>query len=142
MCRREAGELGSNAERSRWRSSIERYALPPICKTLVGNLQVQDMLRVLQAIWQDKTETATRVSARIEAILSWATVAGHRTGDNLARWRGNLDTLLPKPSVIADKDNHPPVALDDAALAIIDAMPRRVDSLSGFPPRLPVSCRT
>lgn len=109
------GELGSDADRTRWRSSIERYALPSIGKMLVGDVQVQDMLRVLQPIWQDKTETANRVRARIEAILSWATVAGHRAGDNPARWRGNLDTVLPKPSRIADKDNHPAVALDDAA---------------------------
>lgn len=109
------GELGSDADRTRCRSSIERFVLPHIGKMLVGDVQVPDMLRVLQPIWRDKTETATRVRARIEAILSWATVAGHRAGDNPARWRGNLDTLLPKPSRIADKGNHPAVALDEVA---------------------------
>lgn len=105
-------ELGTDKDRIRWRSSIERYALPHIGEMLVGDLAVQDILRVLEPVWHDKTETASRVRARIEAILSWATVAGHRTGDNPARWRGNLDQLLPKPGRIADKENHPAVALD------------------------------
>lgn len=78
-------------------------------------MAAQDMLRVLEPIWASKTETASRVRARMEAILSWATVAGHRTGDNPARWRGNLDALLPKPGRIADKGNHPAVALDEVA---------------------------
>jgi len=108
-------ELGSDADRTRWRSSIERFVLPHIGKMLVSDLQVPDMLRVLQPIWRDKTETATRVRARIEAILSWATVSGHRAGDNPARWHGNLDMLLPKPSRIAGTNNQPTIALNEAA---------------------------
>lgn len=108
-------ELGTDADRTRWKSSVERYALPHIGDLLVGDLAAQDMLRVLEPIWASKTETASRVRARMEAILSWATVAGHRTGDNPARWRGNLDALLPKPGRIADKGNHPAVGLDEVA---------------------------
>lgn len=108
-------ELGSDADRVRWRSSIQRYALPHIGDLLVSDLIVQDVLRVLSPIWESKTDTATRVRSRIEAILAWAIVAGHRTGDNPARWKHNLDTLLPKPGRIADKGNHPAVALDEAA---------------------------
>lgn len=108
-------ELGTDADRTRWKSSVERYAVPHIGDLLVNDLTVQDMLRVLEPIWHDKTETASRVRSRIEAILSWATVAGHRTGDNPARWRGSLDTLLPKPGRIADKGNHPAIALDEVA---------------------------
>lgn len=108
-------ELGTEADRTRWKSSIERYVLPHVGDLLVDDLTVQDMLRVLEPVWHDKTETASRVRSRIEAILSWATVAGHRTGDNPARWRGNLDALLPKPGRIADKGNQPAVALDEAA---------------------------
>lgn len=107
-------ELGTERDRIRWRSSIERYVLPPIGDLLVGDLTVQDMLRTLEPIWHDKTDTASRVRSRIESILSWATVAGHRLGDNPARWRGNLDALLPKPSRIAEKGNQPAVSLKDA----------------------------
>lgn len=47
--------------------------------------------------------------------MAWATVAGHRTGDNPARWRGNLDAILPKPTKVAKGENHPALKLDDAA---------------------------
>ncbi len=47
-------------------------------------------------------------------MLSWATVAGHRTGDNPARWKGNLSELLPKPGRVARSGNHPALALSDA----------------------------
>lgn len=83
---------------------------------LVNDIAVQDVLRALQPIWHDKTETAKRVRGRIESVLSWATVAGHRQGDNPARWKGNLDALLPKPAKVAKSDNWPALALDDAAL--------------------------
>lgn len=106
--------LASDRDRVRWTSSIERYALPYIGDQMVSDLTVQDVLRVLEPVWLDKTETASRVRARIETILSWATVAGHRTGENPARWRGNLDALLPKPSSVKEQKHWPAVALDDA----------------------------
>lgn len=108
-------ELGTDKDRIRWKSSIERYVLPQIGESLVGDLTVQDMLRTLEPIWHDKTETASRVRSRIESILSWATVAGHRVGDNPARWRGNLDALLPRPGRISEKGNQPAIALEDAS---------------------------
>ncbi len=39
---------------------------------------------------------------------------GHRTGDNPARWAGNLKELLPPPSKIAKEKHHPALSLDDA----------------------------
>lgn len=114
-CAAKLGELATDRDRVRWRSMVERYALPEIGAMLVQDITVQDVLRVLQPIWATKTETARKLRSRIENILSWATVAGHRTGDNPARWRGNLAELLPKPSKIADRGNHPAVALDEAA---------------------------
>jgi integrase len=46
-------------------------------------------------LWQARPETASRLRGRIEAVLSWATVRGYRTGDNPARWRGHLSEALP-----------------------------------------------
>ncbi|WP_134679523.1 tyrosine-type recombinase/integrase [Paracoccus ravus] len=117
-------ELATDKDRVRWRSSIERYALPHIGEMLVDDLAVQDVLRVLEPVWHNRTETASRVRGRIEAILSWATVAGHRTGDNPARWRGNLDQILPKPGRIMDKDNHGAIALDEARAWFSDLQKR------------------
>ncbi|MCC5983934.1 MAG: tyrosine-type recombinase/integrase, partial [Rhodobacteraceae bacterium] len=100
--------------RQQWENTLATYATPDLGKMLVQDITTQDVLRVLQPIWMDKTETASRLRGRIEAVLSWATVAGHRTGDNPARWAGNLKELLPPPSKVANEGNHPALALEDA----------------------------
>ena len=42
-------------------------------------------------------------------------MAGHRTGDNPARWKGNLSEILPKPAKVAKADNQPALALGDVS---------------------------
>ncbi len=100
--------------RQQWQNTLETYAKPELGRMLVQDIAVQDVLRVLQPLWADKTETASRLRGRIEAVRSWATVAGHRTGDNPARWAGNLKELLPAPSKVAKEGNQPALMMDDA----------------------------
>lgn len=64
------------------------------------------VLKVLETIWTTKTETASRLRGRIEAVLDWATVLKYRQGNNPARWKGHLQTLLPAPSKIATVAHH------------------------------------
>ena len=73
-----------------WRSTLEAYAMPQLGALPVQEIDTAAVLQVLQPIWATKTETASRLRGRIEAVRAWATVAGHRTGDNPARWTGNL----------------------------------------------------
>ncbi|WP_261397805.1 tyrosine-type recombinase/integrase [Maritimibacter alkaliphilus] len=100
--------------RQQWSNTLKTYAEPVLGDMLVQDITVQDVLRVLEPIWQSKTETASRVRGRIESVLSWATVAGHRSGDNPARWAGNLKELLPAAAKVARQENHPAVEIDDA----------------------------
>jgi len=65
------------------------------------------VLKALEPIWTDKTETARRLRGRIEAILDWAAARSMRTGDNPARWRGLLKHLLPAPEKVAAVRHHP-----------------------------------
>ncbi len=105
----------SNAKhRDQWRNTLVTYAVPLLGPMMVDQIEVQDVLRVLHPIWQIKTETASRVRGRIEAVLSWATVSGHRTGDNPARWKGNLKELLPAPEKITKTVNQPALQIEDA----------------------------
>ena len=94
---KKGSEFSNPKHLAQWRSTLDAYAGPVIGPKRVSDITRQDVLRVLEPIWEEKTETATRVRGRIEAVLSWATVAGHREGDNPARWAGNLSELLPKP---------------------------------------------
>jgi len=100
---------------AQWRATLGAYAAPALGDMLVSEIGVPDILRALEPIWSSKTETATRLRGRMESVLAWAAVAGHRSGDNPARWRGNLDAVLPKPGKVAKADNQPAVQLGDVA---------------------------
>lgn len=116
-------ELSNPKAAEQWRSTLTDYALPIIGKMSVADISVQDVRRVLAPIWVTKTETASRVRGRIEAVMAYATTHGYRTGDNPARWRGNLDTTLPKPSRISKVSHHPALP--------VKAMPIWMDDLRG-----------
>ena len=107
-------EFRNEKHRKQWRATLDTYAAPVLGAKLVSEIALQDVLKVLEPIWTDKTETASRLRGRIENVLSWATVAGHRAGDNPARWKGNLSELLPKPQKVAKSGNQPALALSDA----------------------------
>jgi integrase len=77
-----------------WSGSLRRYVEPVIGSLPVQQIDVALVMKTLQPIWQSKTETASRVRGRIEAVLDWATASGFRTGDNPARWKGHLENLL------------------------------------------------
>jgi integrase len=123
-------EFSNPKHQKQWRATLDAYAIPPLGNMLVSDIGVADIQRTLEPIWTTKTETATRLRGRIEAVLAWATVAGHRTGDNPARWKGNLDAVLPKPGKIASVTHHPALQLKDAASWFAD-----VKSRTGFATR-------
>ncbi|MEW9921767.1 tyrosine-type recombinase/integrase [Marimonas sp. MJW-29] len=113
-------EFRNEKHQKQWRSTLDNYATPVLGRMLVSEITVQDLLRVLQPIWNEKTETASRLRGRIENVLSWATVAGHRTGDNPARWKGNLSEMLPKPTKVKTVRHQPALALSDVARWWVD----------------------
>ena len=98
-----------------WGSTIETYANPIISNPTVTEIDTDEMMRVLEPIWAEKTETATRLRGRIESILAWATVRGYRAGLNPARWKGHLDHLLPKPSRLRKTNHHAALPYAEAA---------------------------
>ncbi|MFC3704864.1 tyrosine-type recombinase/integrase [Devosia honganensis] len=61
----------------------------------IDQIDTSDLESVLKPIWVEIPETASRLRGRIERVLDYATSAGHRTGDNPARWRGHLENLFP-----------------------------------------------
>jgi integrase len=81
--------------REQWKSTLARYAYPIIGGLSVSAIDTALVVKVIEALWATKPETATRLRGRVESVLNWATVRGFRAGDNPARWRGHLDKLLP-----------------------------------------------
>jgi len=88
-----------------WRNSLDRYVLPAIGERPISAIDTHDVLSIVEPLWPEKTETATRVLNRISLILDWATARKLRTGDNPARWKGHLEAV-PKRSKVQKVINH------------------------------------
>ncbi|WP_250522910.1 MULTISPECIES: integrase arm-type DNA-binding domain-containing protein [unclassified Caballeronia] len=116
-----APEWKSAKHASQWTNTIEEYAYPKIGDLLVRHIMRSHVTDVLEPIWTKKTETASRLRGRIEAILDWARVKGYRDeGMNPAAWRGNLDKLLSAPKKTRRVRNHPALPLADTPAFVAD----------------------
>lgn len=90
-----------------WTSTLAAYAYPVIGDLHVEDVTTEHVLRILQPIWSTKTETASRVRGRMEAVLDAARAMHWRQGENPARWKGHLASVLPKPSKVRVVEHHP-----------------------------------
>ena len=95
-----------------WPSTLEQYAYPVVGDMLVSAIKFEHVLEVIEPHWATKNETINRVRNRIELVLDWATVRRYRSGDNPARWKGNLDKQLAERSVVAPVVSHRALAAD------------------------------
>jgi integrase len=102
-----SAEWKNTKHAAQWRSTIEQYAAPVIGNMALGEIDTDDILRVLTPIWRERTETASRVRGRLEWILAVAITKKLRPGPNPAAWRGHLETILPKPKKIKPVRHHP-----------------------------------
>jgi integrase len=85
---------------------MARFVYPVFGALSVQAVDTGLVLKVIEPLWTVKTETASRVRGRIEAVLDWAAARGYRQGDNPARWRGHLDHLLPARSKVRQVKHH------------------------------------
>ena len=91
--------------RQQWRNTLDTYTTK-LKELPVGEISTDLVIQELDPIWRTKTETATRVRQRMEAVLDWATARQFRKGENPARWRGHLDKLLPPPAKVSKVEHQ------------------------------------
>lgn len=91
-------EFRSARHSQNWINSLTMYASPVLGDLPVDQVELAHVVKVLEPIWTTKTETARRVRARMESVLDWAKVSKHRSGENPAAWKSNLQHLLARPS--------------------------------------------
>jgi integrase len=105
---------GNAKHRAQWRMTLTQYC-KPIRDTPVDQVDVKAILKVLEPLWTKTSETASRLRARIEAVLASAQVAGHIDPDrpNPARWKGWLGLMLPNPKKIGSRGHHSAMAYVD-----------------------------
>jgi integrase len=118
----------NDKHRRQWGSTIETYAKPAIGSLPVQAIDTALVLKVIQPIWNEKPETASRLRGRIESILDWATTSGYRKGDNPARWRGHLENLLAAKAKVRKVRHHPALPYKDIPAFMAELRAR--DSLS------------
>jgi integrase len=113
---REAAQRYFDQHESKWRNATHREAFlgtlglhvfPLLGDMDVAAIDTPDVLRALEPIWKTKSITADRTRNRIEAVIDWAVVRGHRpAGTNPARWKGHLDQVLPAARKMAPVEHH------------------------------------
>lgn len=108
--------------RWQWKHTLEVYAakLRPIP---IGEVSTENVLEVLQPLWQTKQETASRLRGRIERVLDAAKAKGLRSGENPARWRGHLDNLLPRRQKL-QRGHHPAMPYADVPAFVAELRKR------------------
>jgi integrase len=120
----------SERHRKQSLSSLRRFVFPVIGSRPVADVNIEDVLRVLRPIWNDKPVTASRVRGQIEAVISYAKALKLRTtGENPAIWRGNLNVLLPAPGKVVGKEKHHYPALRWQEMPALMAELRSKDSI-------------
>ena len=91
---------------AQWEATLREYAFPVIGHKRLDVIDMEDILKILQPIWNTKTETASRLRGRLEWILAAATTRKLRSGINPALWRGLLQTVLAAPKKFQKVKHH------------------------------------
>ena len=98
---------------AQWTSTLGSYAVPVCGDMVVAEITTPIILSILEPIWAIKTETASRLRGRLEAILDYAIAKGLREGPNPARWKGHLSQTLPAKRRISPVVHHKAIAVKD-----------------------------
>jgi integrase len=83
-----------------WEVSLTDYVYPAIGALSVDVISTAHVAALLTPIWTEKPETASRIRGRIEQVLGREKALGHRSGENPARWKENLASILPRHSKV------------------------------------------
>lgn len=92
--------------KSQWLNTIATYALPVIGKKAVGKVTRDDIRKIIDPIYAEKTETASRLIGRLKAVFDYAQVCGLHNGPNPAMWSGNLDQFFAPRSKVSRVVHH------------------------------------
>ncbi len=105
----------SNAKHAQqWENTLKAHAYPVIGDLPVADVTAEHVVEILKPIWSTKSETASRVRMRIEAVLNAAKLMGWREGENPAVYKGGLEAVLPPISKVRKVRHHPAMPYKDA----------------------------
>ena len=77
-----------------WETAIKNYIVPVLGNQSVAKLTVQDVVKLLDPIWETKNPTACKSRGILEIMITLAKREGIFVGENPAIWKANLDTFF------------------------------------------------
>jgi len=90
-----------------WLNSLKTHAYPLLGTMEIRSIRTTHVHSVLQPIWDEIAETASRVRSRIEAVFDFAKGKEWYNADNPAKWDGKLEALLIESPRLKKLVNHP-----------------------------------
>jgi len=109
--------------KQQWENTLKTYAYPVFGELPVAEVDTPHVLKVLEPIWREVPETASRLRGRIETVLDSAKARGYRQGENPARWRGHLAQILPARTKLS-RGHHKAMPYD-AVPAFVERLQER-----------------
>jgi integrase len=111
------------SHRDQFLASLKSYAFDHIGNMDVAAINLPDVLRCIEPHWTTTSITMDRVRNRIEGVLDWCVVRGHRPpGTNPAKWKGHLDQVLPAARKVAPIKEHAAIDYRDVPAAFMAAL--------------------
>lgn len=136
-----SAEWKNAKHKQQWENTLAEYAYPLIGDVPIDDIDIEQIRKVLDPIWFKKTETASRVRQRIEAVISSAIAIGTRTKPNPATWKGLLDNFYPRPEKVKRK-RHIDAGTDPHFAAMpYDDLPAFMAELVTLPGVAPIALR-
>lgn len=128
-----AQEFKSAKHAAQWYNTLDKYVIPELGRHPVAEIDTPQVLAVLQPIWGEIPETASRVRQRMAAVFDWARAAKIRTAANPSVWKDCLDTLLPKTEKLRKttgkaRRHHPALPVAEVPRLMADLATREAPS--------------
>ena len=92
--------------RQQWRNTLDTYAGPVLGKLPVAQVDVGAVMRVLEPLWREKTETASRLRGRIESFWTTPRRAAGAAATTPPAGAGIWTTSCRPASKIAKVEHH------------------------------------
>jgi integrase len=121
-----AADYSNDKHRKQWETTLRTYAYPIIGNLMVADITMQDVKKVLTqqlkdiktkkligTLWEQRTETASRLQGRIKSVFDYAIVSEYRTTTNPATWAGYLETQLSAPHKLQKITHQPAIPYQD-----------------------------
>jgi integrase len=104
---KQAKEHKGAKQSQRLNQLLRDYIFPHIGETYVKDIKRNQVVAIIEPIWETKNETAKRVQNYVQRIIQLAIAEGVRTDANPATWNNDLELSFPKARKIAKVESHP-----------------------------------